>query len=281
MQINGLSFRYRRSSLLFDGLDLELKRGSIYGLLGKNGAGKTTLLKLMTGLLYGDGCRILFGGQDISERHPIALKEVFILPEEFHLPEFTSSRYIDLYSPFWDQFNRDQMEEYLEEFEVDSRQRLKHMSYGQQKKFLIAFALATNCSLILMDEPTNGLDIPSKSKFRKVVASTLDAHRSIVISTHQVRDLEHLIDPVIVIDQGRIVLHASIDSIARGLLFCHAGTEKPATGEVLYSEPAFGGVHTVHKNETGDSGPLDFELLFNAITQETDRVSAHINTISP
>jgi ABC-2 type transport system ATP-binding protein len=279
LQITQLEFGYRRNMKLFDGLDLTLGRGSIYGLLGKNGAGKTTLLKLMAGLLYAQRGGIMIDGASPCKRSPSALKEIFLLPEELYLPEFTPDQYINLYSPFWDRFSREQMEQYLVEFEVDGRKRLKHMSYGQQKKFLIAFALATNCSLILMDEPTNGLDIPSKSRFRKVVASMIDEHRSILISTHQVRDLEHLIDPVIIIDEGKIVFREEIGDISRGLAFVHAGSEKGHQGEALYGEPAFGGFHTVYPNTTGEPSQVDFELLFNAVLHNPASISEQINTV--
>jgi len=278
LEIKQLAFGYRPGTRLFDRLDLTLDRGSIYGLLGKNGAGKTTLLKLMAGLLYAQAGDVEIDGESPARRSPVALKEIFLLPEELYLPEFTPGQYVNLYAPFWDRFSREQMEQYMVEFEVDGKQQLKHMSYGQQKKFLIAFALATNCSLILMDEPTNGLDIPSKSRFRKVVASMIDEQRSIMISTHQVRDLEHLIDPVIIIDEGKIVFREAIGDISRGLSFVHAGSERGHQGEPLYGEPAFGGLHTVYPNRTGEPSQVDFELLFNAVLHNPAAISEQINT---
>jgi ABC-2 type transport system ATP-binding protein len=278
MKIERLSFGYRRKRLLFDGLDLDLGQGSIYGLLGKNGAGKTTLLKLMTGLLYSQQGEITYAGNSVSKRLPDVLKEIFLLPEELYLPEFTPKQFINLYSPFWDRFSREQMDRVMVEFEVDCEERLRHMSYGQQKKFLIAFALATNCSMILMDEPTNGLDIPSKSRFRKVVASMIDDQRSIMISTHQVRDLEHLIDPVIIIEEGKIIFQETIEDISNGLVFTHAQTGSVETDDALYTEPAFGGNHVVTANQTGEASSVDFEMLFNAVLYNKEGIVKQINT---
>ncbi|MFO7722957.1 MAG: ABC transporter ATP-binding protein [Bacteroidales bacterium] len=278
LQIDNLEFRYRKSRSLFHGLDLELGKGNIYGLLGKNGAGKSTLLKIMSGLLYPQqGSAELFS-ISIQKRLPMTLREIFFLPEELYLPDFTPDQYIRLYSVFYDKFNRGQMQDMLIEFEVNGDEKLKNMSYGQKKKFLIAFALATNCSLILMDEPTNGLDIPSKSKFRKVVASMIDEDRSIVISTHQVRDLENLIDPVIIIEKGKIIFNQTIDEISTGLAFQRIGKDEPEPGNVLYSEEIFGGRNIVAANTSGEESPVDFELLFNAVLQNTHGIVEQIKT---
>jgi ABC-2 type transport system ATP-binding protein len=278
LQINNLEFRYRKSRSLFHGLDLELGIGNIYGLLGKNGAGKSTMLKIMSGLLYPQQGKAELFGTPIQKRLPMTLKEIFFLPEELYLPDFTPDQYISLYSVFYDKFNRSQMQDMLIEFEVNGDEKLKNMSYGQKKKFLIAFALATNCSLILMDEPTNGLDIPSKSKFRKVVASMIDDNRSIIISTHQVRDLENLIDPVIIIEKGKIIFNHSINEISTGLEFHRIGKDDPESGTALYSEEVFGGKNVITGNISGEESPIDFELLFNAVLQNTHGIVEQIKT---
>jgi ABC-2 type transport system ATP-binding protein len=265
LHIKNLEFRYRKGKPLFDHLDLDLSKGNIYGLLGKNGAGKSTLLKIMTGLLYPQGGSVDLYDDSLQKRLPRTLKEIFFLPEEIYLPDFSTARYMDLYSGFYDRFDRQKMLDMMVEFEVDPSDRLKEMSYGQKKKFIIAFALATNCSLILMDEPTNGLDIPSKSKFRKVVASMLDDTRSIMISTHQVRDLEHLIDPVIIIEQGRIIFEHTLDEISQALSFQRITGDSKPEETILYGEEMFGGAVRVIPNRTGEASQIDFELLFNAV----------------
>jgi ABC-2 type transport system ATP-binding protein len=279
LQIKNLDFSYRKGRKLFDGLDLSLGKGNIYGLLGKNGAGKSTLLKVMTGLLYAQKGSVELYGNSLEKRLPETLKEIFFLPEEIYLPDFTTSEYIKLYSAFYDRFNPAQMQEMMREFEVDPSDRLKHMSYGQKKKFVIAFGLATNCSLILMDEPTNGLDIPSKSKFRKVVASMIDENRSIMISTHQVRDLENLIDPVIIIEQGKIIFQQPVDVIAEGLSFHQTGRDESVPTGLLYSEEMFGGTRVVTRNTAGEASQVDFELLFNAVLSNTRGINEHLNTV--
>ncbi|MCF8370572.1 MAG: ABC transporter ATP-binding protein [Bacteroidales bacterium] len=276
LKIEKLDFRYRKDRKLFDGLDLNLEKGNIYGLLGKNGAGKSTLLKIMTGLLYAQKGKAELYDTSLDKRLPKTLKEIFFLPEEIFLPDFTTAQYIDLHSVFYDRFDKSQMNEMMREFEVNAEDRLKNMSYGQKKKFIIAFALATNCSLILMDEPTNGLDIPSKSKFRKVVASMIDENRSILISTHQVRDLENLIDPVIIIENGKIIFNHTIDEISTKLNFHKVGKGEPAPENIIYSEDVFGGSYIVTANTSNEESQVDFELLFNAVLSNTNGVVEQI-----
>lgn len=276
LQIKNLDFSYRKGRKLFNGLDLQLEKGNIYGLLGKNGAGKSTLLKVMTGLLYAQHGSAELYGIALDKRLPETLKEIFFLPEEVYLPDFTTSQYINLHSVFYDKFSRSQMDGMMREFEVNPDDRLKHMSHGQKKKFIIAFGLATNCSLILMDEPTNGLDIPSKSKFRKVVASMIDDNRSIMISTHQVRDLENLIDPVIIIEQGKIIFNQTIEEISNSLIFHKTGRDEFLPEQLLYSEEMFGGSSVVAANTTGEPSQVDFEQLFNAVLSNTKGITEQI-----
>lgn len=278
LKIEKLDFGYRKGQKLFNSLDLQLEKGNIYGLLGKNGAGKSTLLKIMTGLLYSQKGKVSLYDNPLNKRLPKTLKEIFFLPEEIFLPDFTISQYIEIHSPFYDKFDKKQMMEILGEFEVNGHERLKSMSYGQKKKFIIAFALATNCSIILMDEPTNGLDIPSKSKFRKVVASMIDENRSILISTHQVRDLENLIDPVIIIENGKIIFNHSIDEISKSLEFHKIGKEDPEPENILHKEDVFGGSCIVSANTLAEASEIDFELLFNAVLSNTNGIVKQVKT---
>jgi ABC-2 type transport system ATP-binding protein len=278
LHIKQLDFGYRKDQKLFNSLDLHLEKGNIYGLLGKNGAGKSTLLKIMTGLLYAQKGKVELFDNSLDKRLPKTLKEIFFLPEEIYLPDFTIKQYIELHSPFYDRFDKKQMMEILREFEVNGQEKLKRMSYGQKKKFIIAFALATNCSLILMDEPTNGLDIPSKSKFRKVVASMIDDNRSILISTHQVRDLENLIDPVIIIENGKIIFNHTLDEISSRLDFHQIGKDEPVPDNILHKEEVFGGYKLVSGKTADYESEIDFELLFNAVLANTKGIVEHIKT---
>lgn len=261
--IDNLQFGYGHRGKLFSGLHLELKSGQIYGLLGRNGAGKTTLLKLISGLLFPSSgtCEVL--GHTPRLREPSLLEQVFFLPEEFDLPNTTMSEYAKVYASFYPNFSMTQLEEYLKKLEVPLGKRLGVMSFGQKKKAYIAFALATNVRLLVMDEPTNGLDIPSKSVFRSLIAEISTEQTTVVISTHQVRDLDSLIDAVVIIEGSDILLNATTSQITDRLNFCRID---PADTELqpLYWEDSIHGRWGVVRNTTGADSRLDMEILFNA-----------------
>ena len=210
LEINKICFGYEGVRGLFKDLDLQLKAGSIYGLLGKNGAGKTTLLKLIAGMLFPDGgnCNVL--GFTPQHRLPQFLQEIYFIPEEFYVPPISADIYVNLYAPFYSNFDHKIFQDAINEFGLSTDKELTTLSYGQKKKFLVVFGLATNCKFLLLDEPTNGLDIPSKSQFRKLLATMLTKDKAFIIATHQVRDLETLIDTVVILDEGKIIFNQSI-----------------------------------------------------------------------
>jgi ABC-2 type transport system ATP-binding protein len=270
IEIKNLTFGYRRNNSLFDHLCLELPLGNIYGLLGKNGAGKTTLLKQITGLLYPKEGECLVYGKPSKERLPEVLSDLYLIPEEFQLPAIKMNEFARLHAPFYPKFDITMLENYLSEFQINSNVKLTTLSYGQKKKFLIAFGLATNTRILILDEPTNGLDIPSKSQFRKIIASSMNDERSILISTHQVRDLASLIDRVIILENGKIIFHQSIFEIASRIGF--AQTKDVSALEVLYSEDIFGGKAVIYR-KNGEETEIDLELLFNGIVTKADIIN--------
>ncbi len=276
LTIKNLDFAYPKSSLLFDKLDLDIAKGSIYGLLGKNGAGKSTLLKLMCGLLYTQKGELEINGQDVFKRTPDMLQDIYLIPEEFYLPEFTLEAYVSNLAPFYPKFDHELFKELITEFEVTRGKNLSKLSHGQKKKFIVAFSIATNCSIVFMDEPTNGLDIPSKSKFRKIIASTANDDRTFVISTHQVRDLENLIDPLVIIENGKIVFNESIANIEAKFSFIKVHNKAPEGVNVIYSEPIFGGNYLLAEHNDAYESPVDFELLFNAVLAKQNDIVKHL-----
>ena len=275
VELNNIQFRYKKKKTLFNGLNLQLKGGSIYGLLGKNGAGKTSLLKQMAGLLFPDEGESLINGKKVSERSPEVLENIFLIPEEFALPSASIDRYVRANAPFYPRFNREELTHYLKEFELAGDESLASMSYGQKKKFLIAFGLATNAQLLILDEPTNGLDIPSKSQFRKIIASALSEEKLIIISTHQVRDLENLIDTVLVLENGQIIFNHDTALISEKLRFVQ-DTRAIPTEEVLYSEEAAGRKPGIVKNTSQLESRIDLELLFNGIIKNAVAIEAQL-----
>lgn len=264
IEIKHLTFGYKKDKVLFDDLSLTLPLGNIYGLLGKNGAGKTTLLKQIAGLLYPHQGECLVMGQPSRYRQPEILQDIFIIPEEFTMPSETIVAYTKLYAPFYPKFDEKVFSNYLNEFGLAADRKLTTLSYGQKKKFLVGFGLATQARIMLMDEPTNGLDIPSKSQFRRIIASSVNEDRCFIISTHQVRDLESLIDPIIILDNGKIVFHHSMEEISRKLGFVQLEKEEQPSG-LIYSEMTFSGKNAIVLNSDHEETRVDLELLFNGI----------------
>ena len=160
--VENLSFTYRKSkrAVLRD-FSLSFESGRVYGLLGKNGAGKSTLLYLMSGLLTPKNGKVMFHDTDVRRRLPVTLQDMFLVPEEFELPSVSLVSYIELNSPFYPRFSKEEMIKYLHYFEMDIDIDLGSLSMGQKKKVFMSFALATNTSLLLMDEPTNHMDMES------------------------------------------------------------------------------------------------------------------------
>lgn len=267
-----VSFGYRKGRL-FDDLDLEFRRGAVYGLLGKNGAGKSTLLKLMAGLLFPKSGEVTVLDRVPKKREPGFLAQLFMVPEEFDLPRMTMDEYARIYGCFYPAFSRERLSALMRELEVPEGQNLGAMSFGQKKKAYIAFAIACNTPLLLMDEPTNGLDIPSKSSFRRIIAQAAGEERTIVISTHQVRDLDQLIDSVAVLDGSEILLNASVGEITERLQFVQIDEGEPA----LYAEQTIHGCWGVRPNDSGAESPLDMELLFNAAIANREAVKQLFN----
>ncbi|WP_320128189.1 ATP-binding cassette domain-containing protein [uncultured Sphaerochaeta sp.] len=267
VQMRDISFQYGKKPV-FSHLNLEIKKGNIYGLLGKNGAGKTTLLKLLSGQLFPTQGLIKTLGFDPEQRRPDMLREIFYLPEEFPLPKMKLQDYLSMRTPFYPRFDKQQFETYYRTFELDVDQNINELSFGQKKKLLLSFGLASNTALLILDEPTNGLDIPSKKQFRQIVASAMTENRTFIISTHQVRDMENLIDPLVVLHDGIVIFNDFVETVTDTYTL-HLSQTEPKPGEALYFEKTLGGWIVMQKRTDEDTSqtPIDLETLFNAIIE--------------
>jgi ABC-2 type transport system ATP-binding protein len=271
IQIKNLSFDYGKRKKVFQNLNLTLSAGNVYGLLGKNGAGKSSLLRNMAGLLFPTAGTCEVNGYAPQDRLPSFLQELYFLPEEFHTPPVKIREFMETYAPFYPNFSKKQFLEYLQEFQLSENEKFTELSLGQKKKALIGFALSTNTKVLLMDEPTNGLDIPSKSQFRKIIASVATDERIIIISTHQVRDLDSLIDPIIILDNSEVLLYANTEEIAEKLCFKNVSTVSNHDN-VLYSEHSLRGFSVVSQNLENEHTKADLELLFNATMSNPEKI---------
>ncbi len=266
IDVKDLEFRYQGSKhQVFSHFDLQLEQGRIYGLLGKNGTGKSTLLYLIAGLLMPNSGSVSVDGIESKLRKPELLSRMFIVPEEYNMPDMSFDSLCALMRSFYPSFNDELLRQCLAEFEMPANPNLKELSMGQKKKVYMSIAIATGTRLLMMDEPTNGLDIPSKALFRRVIANYMSEDRTLIISTHQVHDIENLLDHVVIVDRSKVLLNSSIADISKRYAFRYL-SQQDMDGRVLYSEPSLqGNASIVERTGDDDETQVDLELLFNAV----------------
>jgi len=277
IQFKNFQFYYRKHQQMFDGLDLTLEKGHIYGLLGKNGAGKSTMLKNAVGTLFPKGGSCEVNGVLSASRKPDMLSEIFFLPEQISAPEVGIDYLIKMNAPFYPKFSRELFDKVMNEFDLQTDNKLHQLSHGQQKKVFLAFGIATQTDWLLMDEPTNGLDIPSKTAFRKVVTSFISEDRGIIISTHQIADIEKLIDSIVVIDSGKLLLNKSLYEISEKLSFKLITQPSESDEPTLYEEQYGIGNRIIAENKSGEESLVDLEILFNAVTSKNNQIINILN----
>lgn len=273
IKINGLGFSYDSNVVLKD-ITMSLEEGRIYGLLGENGVGKTTMLTLLAGLKKVQTGTLEIDGQVPFDRKPSFLANIYYLPDEVPAPRRKAIDFARDHGQYWTKFSIDKFSELMKVFDTDENQRMDQMSYGQLKKTFISFALACNTKYLFMDEPTNGLDIPSKGQFRKAVSKYTSDDSTLLISTHQARDLEAIIDPIIILDHKDVLLNASLDEIAQKLYFDYSSE---ANADALYQEMVPGGNIQVLRNDMGIESKVNIEALFNAVLLHKDEIKEMFN----
>jgi ABC-2 type transport system ATP-binding protein len=273
IDISNLSFSYGSNTVL-QNISLKLEEGRIYGLLGENGVGKTTLLTLLCGLKKTEQGSISIDGLNPYKRQPELFQSLYYLPDEVAPYNQVARRFARFAGSFWPLFDMNKFLNIMREFETDPDQKMTKMSAGQLKKTYIAFALACNPRYLFMDEPTNGLDIPSKAQFRKAVGLYTAEDSTIVISTHQVRDLENIIDPIIILDRCDVLLNATVEEISEKLYFDYGTTLHQGS---LYSEQLPGGFIQVLLNSGQGESKVNIEALFNAVHRHKDLIKGMFN----
>lgn len=268
IEIKDLAFSYGKTPIL-KSITTTLEEGRIYGLLGENGVGKTTLLTLLCGLKKVCSGSITTDGENPFDRTPTLLQNQFYLPDEVLPVAMKAECFAKERGAFWPDYDHSKFLEIMKEFENDPAKKMNQMSAGQLKKTYISLALACGCKYIFMDEPTNGLDIPSKTQFRSAIMKYTSDDSTIVISTHQVRDLENIIDPIIILDRQDVLLNATVEEITSKLYFDYGTQFHP---ESLYSEQLPGGFIQVYPNTTGEDSKINVEALFNAVHKNKELI---------
>lgn len=271
--INTLDFSYKNAAV-FKNISLNFKRGNVYGLLGENGVGKTTLLKLICGLQHPTAGTCTIDEFVPSERNPYFLQNIFFLPEEVITDDTTPEKFVKKLGVFYPRYDHEYFLNLMDELEVDATKKFDALSYGQKKKALLACALSLRTDYLLLDEPTNGLDIPSKALFRKVILQHCTDETTVIISTHQVKDVENLIDPIVILDHDEVLLNATFEEISSKLYFEY-GAEK--SDDALYSEMMPGGYINVLPNNFAMESKVNVEALFNAVRNNKKKIREIFN----
>lgn len=199
-----------------DGVDLSIQSGAITGLIGPNGAGKTTTLKALLGLCDFDGELTVVGRDPRMARHRL-MEEVCFIADVGILPKWMKVRqaleYVEGVHP---RFSRDRAERFLATTEIQSGSRIKALSKGMITQLHLALVMAIDVQLLVLDEPTLGLDILYRKEFYdRLLNDYFDGDRTVIISTHQVEEIETLLTELIFIDRGRIVLDIAMSEIAQ------------------------------------------------------------------
>lgn len=268
--IENTSYGYKSNPLIFNNISLEIGNG-IYGLLGENGVGKTTLMHLICGLLFPKNGKCSIDGRNTAERQPEGLNRYFFLPEEMQMPTESIVSFAARHSVFYPHFNREEFDLNLEELKIDRKQKLSSVSYGQQKKAMLAYAFALHTPYTLLDEPTNGLDITSRQALKRIISHSMDDESTLLISTHQAHDFENLLDHLIILGKGEILLNRSLDEISNRLLFARTDI---LPEESIYSEENLSGYFSIIPNEDGEENTPDIELLYKAVLQQPEKIQS-------
>ena len=267
IKLTNLEAGYKQKNPVLSAINTQIEAGNIYGLLGSNGVGKTTLLHTIAGVL-----EPLSGEVDVMGHTPSAhtrqfFEQIYYITDEVELPAMSLEGYIGTYAKFRPGFSREQMQDYLQRMNFTFGVRLNKLSLGNRKKFVIAYALACNTPLLLMDEPTNGLDIESKRQLRSILASLDMSNRAIIISTHQIADLEQMLSHILIIKDKQLIISTSLDNAAQQLSFGRVGE---------FAEPLFvDGLRVIAQN-SGEYSNLDLEMLYLAVLESAE-VRAIIN----
>lgn len=223
--------------------------------------------------------RVTIKGIDSSRRLPETLSDIFIVPEELTLPAVRLDAYVKMNAPFYPRFSHEDLQRHLSTFEVNdiARYKLSSLSMSQKKKIFMCFALACNTSLLLMDEPTNGLDIPGKAAFRRFIASSASDDRIIVISTHQVRDIDRILDHVIIMNNRSLLLNETINAITDRLAFLNT-SDRELIDRALVAQPGIGNAQIIVPNDGSYDTEVNLETLFELATTRRDVIDSLFNT---
>jgi ABC-2 type transport system ATP-binding protein len=234
LNIRNLSKSFGRKAILKN-FDLTLERGKVYGLLGKNGAGKTTLIRMILGVIPQDSGEINYKGQKLKFGDAAYKREIGFIPEDsIFYSWMTIKELLKFNSSFYPKWNKTKAEEYLDRLSLDDKVKIKHLSRGMKLKVGLVVALAAEPEFLVLDDPTSGLDVPTRQDFsRDIIREILEGGTTILFSSHLVHELEGIIDKLGILQTGRLVIedeYSSVKSAIKKVLLVFEGPVPNVTG---------------------------------------------------
>ena len=210
IKTNNLCKGYSKEYIL-NNISLELESGKIYGLAGSNGSGKTTLIKCLSGIYKPDCGEVLLDGKNIYNNNDSKNKIGLIFDNHNFLTFSTIKSYSKYYAKYYDDFSFEKFDEMCKKFELPDKSQIDQLSFGQKKKLQIALVLSRDTDYLLMDEPENGLDNENREFLRELIRDLSDNGMCVVISTHDLVNIENMCDELILIDEGSLRFSGLID----------------------------------------------------------------------
>jgi len=228
LQANSLYKSYGQKKVLND-FNMSLKEGKVYGLLGKNGEGKTTLIRMIMGIIPGDKGKILYKGKKIKFNHPFYKKEVGYIPEEsIFFGWMTIQELMTFNSSFYPKWNENKLNELLNRFDLDGKLKIKYLSRGMKLKLGLIVALVAEPELLILDDPTSGMDVPTRHDFLKgIISEILEQGTSILFSSHLVHELEGIIDHLGILHNGKLILENNFEQVKNNAKKVHLVFDAP------------------------------------------------------
>jgi ABC-2 type transport system ATP-binding protein len=234
IEARGLTKRYKRTTAV-DNIDLQIPAGRIVGLIGPNGAGKTSALKAILGLAtYEDHLTVL--GKNPSTDRAALMEDVCFIADVAVLPRWIRvSQLIELTEDIHPKFSREKCLKYLSSTKITLDHRVKQLSKGMVAQLHLAIVMAIDAKLLVLDEPTLGLDILYRKQFyTNLLNDYFDEERTIIITTHQVEEVEHILSDLIFIQDGRIALDCSMEKVQESFVEVMVAPDQAATARELH-----------------------------------------------
>jgi ABC-2 type transport system ATP-binding protein len=214
LRIQGLSKSFGRKSV-FSGLNLTINAGRVYGFLGKNGEGKTTLIRILMGIIPADGGEIRYKNVPVSFGSAAYKEEFGYIPEDpFFYSGMRVSEFLRFNAAFYRRWDGRRADELLGRFSLDKTSRIRTLSRGMKLKLEMAVALAAQPPFLILDDPTSGLDVPTRHDFLQgIVRELADSGTTIFFATHLVHELERIVDHLFILNGGRIILDEEYEAV--------------------------------------------------------------------